>query len=88
MTSPAHHIEIVPFSDELASQFAALNKAWLEKYFSIEPLDQLMLGDPRKYFIETGGQIFFATIDGEIAGTFALLKHNGHVYELSKMAVA
>jgi len=88
LTGPVHHIEIIPFTDELAPQFAALNKAWLVKYFSIEPLDQLMLDDPRKYFIESGGHIFFAKMDNEIAGTFALLKNGEEEFELAKMAVA
>jgi N-acetylglutamate synthase-like GNAT family acetyltransferase len=88
MIMPGNHIAIIPFSPELAPQFAALNIAWLKKYFEIEPIDQEMLNNPQKYFIDKGGYIFFATIDGEIAGTFALLPVCEDVYELSKMAVA
>ena len=88
MINTDHHIEIISFTDELAPEFAALNKAWLVKYFTIEPLDQQMLEDPRKYFIDTGGHIFFAKIDDAIAGTFALLKNGEQEYELAKMAVA
>ena len=88
MTGTAFHIDIIPFSDELAPVFAALNKAWLVKYFAIEPLDILMLDNPRKYFIDNGGHIFFAKINDNVAGTVALLKMNEETYELSKMAVA
>ena len=88
MINTDYHIEIISFTDELAPEFAALNKAWLVKYFTIEPLDQQMLEDPRKYFIDTGGHIFFAKIDDAIAGTFALLKNGEQEYELAKMAVA
>ena len=80
-------IEIVPFSDEMAMHFASLNRAWVEKYFEIETLDEKMLGNPRQYFIDKGGFIFFATYNGEVAGTFALLKVSDTVFELSKMAV-
>jgi len=80
-------IEIVPFSDELAIHFTTLNRAWVEKYFEIEPLDEKMLGNPQQYFIDKGGFIFFAICNGEVAGTFALLKVSDTVFELSKMAV-
>ena len=80
-------MEIIPFSDELAHHFTSLNTAWLEKYFVIEPIDREMLGNPKQYFIDKGGHIFFAKVDDDIAGTFALLKESDSVYELSKMAV-
>ena len=80
-------MEIIPFSDELANHFTRLNTAWLEKYFVIEPIDKEMLGRPKQYFIDKGGHIFFAKINEDIVGTFALLKDSDSVYELSKMAV-
>jgi ribosomal protein S18 acetylase RimI-like enzyme len=81
-------IEIVPFSQELAPHFTSLNTHWLQKYFVIEPVDRLMLGDPQQFFIDKGGFIFFARANGQVAGTFALLKETDSVYELSKMAVS
>jgi N-acetylglutamate synthase-like GNAT family acetyltransferase len=80
-------ITMVPFSDEYARHFTELNKAWLEKYFEVEPIDEKMLANPRQYFIDKGGFIFFALYNNEVAGTFALLKLSDHVVELSKMAV-
>lgn len=80
-------VNIIPFSEELAVYFTNLNKAWVEKYFTIEPADEIMLGDPKKYIIDKGGYIFFAKVGNEIAGTFALVKVSDDVYELSKMAV-
>jgi len=80
-------IEIIPFTDALAGHFAALNRAWVEKYFAIEPLDEIMFANPRQYFIDKGGFIFFATFNDEVAGTFALLKVRDTEFELSKMAV-
>ncbi len=80
-------ITIIPFNDELAPHFTALNKAWLQKYFEVEPIDEEMLANPRQYFINSGGYIFFALYNNEVAGTFALLRSSDTVFELSKMAV-
>ena len=80
-------IEIVPFTDELSSHFSALNTAWVTKYFKLEPIDERMLANPKQSYIDNGGLIFFALLDNEVAGTFALLKVSDTVYELSKMAV-
>lgn len=81
-------LEIVGFSDELAHHFRDLNKAWLEKYFVVESIDKEMLSNPRHFFIDKGGYIFFAKIKDEVVGTFALIKESDSVYELSKMAVS
>jgi ribosomal protein S18 acetylase RimI-like enzyme len=80
-------IEIIPFSSNLAANFADLNKAWVQKYFVLEPLDEKMLADPEKYYINEGGFIYFALFNGEVAGTIALLKVTDSIFELSKMAV-
>ncbi|MBC7627316.1 GNAT family N-acetyltransferase [Ferruginibacter sp.] len=80
-------IAIIPFGDHLAGHFAALNKAWLKKYFEVEALDEKMLGNPKLHYIDKGGFIFFATFNDEIAGTVALLKVTDTIFELSKMAV-
>ena len=80
-------IKIVGFTRELATYFTRLNRAWLEKYFVVEPIDEEMLSNPEKYIIDNGGFIYFAKADEEIAGTFALIKVSQHIYELSKMAV-
>jgi len=81
------NIEIIPFNQTLSKYFTSLNIAWLQKYFTIEPIDHEMLSDPKKYIIDKGGYIFFAKADEKIVGTFALIKTQQGVYELSKMAV-
>jgi|SRR5665647_3129707 len=81
------NIEIIGFSDELAKYFTALNIAWLQKYFVVEPVDDKMLSDPKKMIIDRNGFIFFAKINGQVAGTFAIIKEENNIYELSKMAV-
>lgn len=81
------NIEMIGFREELAVYFTGLNLAWLKKYFVVEPIDNEILSDPKRCIIDKGGFIFFATVDGEIAGTFALIKSDNDRYELSKMAV-
>lgn len=81
------NINIIPFRDDLAVYFKELNLHWVRKYFSVEPMDEIMLSNPKENIIDKDGYIFFAEWKGEIAGTFALLKEEKSVYELSKMAV-
>ena len=52
-----NQIEIIPYNENLATDFKQLNEAWLQKYFEIEPVDEKMLGNPRQYFIDKGGFI-------------------------------
>lgn len=80
-------VEIHPYQAQWASQFERINSEWLERYFSVEAVDRTMLGDPQTHVLDRGGAILFATLDGEVIGTCALLKEAPGVYELSKMAV-
>jgi ribosomal protein S18 acetylase RimI-like enzyme len=81
-------VQIIKFDASLAGYFADLNLAWIRKYFSVEPMDEQLLNRPQEDIIEKGGYIFFAKVNSEIAGTFALLKAEDSVFELSKMAVS
>ena len=79
-------ITIVPYTEATKHFIQELNYEWLEKYFSVEPNDELQLSDPEKYIIDKGGIIFYALYNNEIAGTFSLLKLDEQTYELGKMA--
>ncbi len=79
-------VEIIPFNEELKSHFEKLNKEWLEKYFSVEPVDEEIFSDPKRDIIDKGGYIFFALKDNEVVGTCALFKKH-ESFELAKMAV-
>ena len=83
----ADKIDIIEFNNGFAADFKNLNVEWLQKYFYVEPKDEEMLSDPKKYIIDKWGYIFFAEFNGEIAGTFALMKVQEGVFELGKMAV-
>ncbi len=80
-------IDIVPYRPGLSAHFGRLNAEWLQRWFAIEDVDRAVLGDPQAHVIDPGGTILFATLDGEVIGTCALLKEAPGVYELSKMAV-
>ena len=85
----AHGVSIVEYKESYADSFKALNIAWLNKFFEIEPVDEEVLSHPVKNIIDKGGNIFFAIIDGHPIACFALIKeHEEGVYELSKMAVS
>jgi ribosomal protein S18 acetylase RimI-like enzyme len=78
---------IVPYRPEFAAAFARLNRAWLEHYFTIEPLDELYLGDPERNIIAPGGEIFFAIDNGVVLGSCAAIPHGDNQFELAKLAV-
>lgn len=80
-------VEIVGFRPEYAPYFRSLNLEWLERWFTVEPLDEQVLGDPERHILAPGGQILFARQAGRLVGTVALKHHGGGVFELTKMAV-
>lgn len=79
-------IEIIPYLQDLKDHFKSLNYEWLNKYFAIEDLDKKTLSEPQK-IIKNKGMIYFARLDEKIVGTVAVIHHQPHVCELSKMAV-
>lgn len=81
-------MDIISFNSAYTEDFRNLNLAWLEKYFWVEPHDEEVLGNPEKYIIETGGNIFFVKEDEKIIGCVALMKIEDGVFELTKMAVS
>ena len=81
-------VVIISYRKELADRFKDLNIAWLEKYFYVEPHDEVVLSNPEDYIIKQGGHIYFALYGDAIVGTFALLKQEDGNFELGKMAVS
>jgi putative acetyltransferase len=78
---------IRPFRPGDAAAFKALNLAWIERYFRVEPMDLQVLDHPER-ILDDGGFIFIAEQAGETIGTVALLPHREGVMKLEKMAVA
>ncbi len=77
---------IITFQKEYIPDFVRINKAWVEKYFIVEQADQNVFDNPEA-IIETGGEIYFALLEGKVVGTCALEKFDEGKFELIKMGV-
>lgn len=82
-----HDINILSYQPGHQPWFEKLNRAWIEQYFWMEPVDFDVLQHPEIHILEKGGFIFMAQHEIEFAGTVALKKAADHVYEFTKMAV-
>ncbi|MCB9293401.1 MAG: GNAT family N-acetyltransferase [Lewinellaceae bacterium] len=80
-------IEILGYRPEWRHYFEQLNKAWLEEYFSVEPIDRWVLENPEEAILKGGGTILFARLEGRIIGAVALKYSEDGGLELIKMAV-
>lgn len=80
-------IELTPYDIRYKDAFKNLNYEWLEQYFEIEPIDKQSLGNPDSFFLNEGGEIWFALVDGQPLGTFALKHYGAGVFEFTKYAV-
>jgi len=80
-------LEIVDYRPRFKKYFDALNRAWLEEYFTVEPEDDRLLADPKGKIINRGGAVLFAKLGDRIVGTCALIRHDPREFELAKMAV-
>jgi glutamate/tyrosine decarboxylase-like PLP-dependent enzyme/GNAT superfamily N-acetyltransferase len=84
---PLPTVVIDTYKDEYQPAFAALNYAWIEKYFAVEPPDRLQLDHPRTHIVEPGGEVFLLFEDGVARGACAMLKVDAVTFELTKMGV-
>ena len=81
------NIEIIEYKSEYQPSFERLNKAWLETYFTIEPVDRYVLEQPEEAILKPGGVIMLARYGEEIIGTVALKVIAQAEYEMTKMCV-
>jgi ribosomal protein S18 acetylase RimI-like enzyme len=80
-------LRITTFDPVHRERFRALNVAWLERYFKVEPIDEQVLGDPEGAILAKGGEVLFAHLDDAVVGTVALKSETDGTFELTKMAV-
>jgi len=80
-------IQITSYTHLHQPWFEKFNRAWIEKYFWMEPIDVDVLTKPEEHIIAAGGKIIMALYNNIPAGTVALKKVNDNVYEFTKMAV-
>jgi N-acetylglutamate synthase-like GNAT family acetyltransferase len=71
-----------------AAAFRALNEEWIARYFVLEERDHRQLDNPVAAYIDTGGAILIAELDGRPIGCVAVAPDGTGAWELSKMAVA
>jgi GNAT superfamily N-acetyltransferase len=79
--------EIIPYQPDYKNDFVRLNIAWLEEFFEVEPIDEEVLNHCEESILAKGGFIFFAKSGESILGTYAFIKVEPQVFELTKMAV-
>ena len=80
-------ISFKKFSKIDSEKFKSLNLEWLDTYFKVEPIDQLVLNNPEREVIDKGGFIFMIQKNYDTIGTFAFIKKSAKIYEFSKMAI-
>lgn len=80
-------IIIDSYKKEYSRKFKELNLAWIQEFFTAEDEDLKSLENPELYFINKGGDIFFAIKEKSIIGTAAMAYTSKYRYELAKMAV-
>ncbi|MES2849405.1 MAG: GNAT family N-acetyltransferase [Bacteroidota bacterium] len=80
-------INIIGYIPEHQPYFEKFNRAWIEEWFTMEPLDEWVLTNPEEAIMKDGGEILMASFNGDIAGTVALRKLSEGVFEFTKMAV-
>lgn len=81
-------VEIIDFAPRYRHHFERLNREWITRYFTLEPVDQALISDPEGQILQKGGAVLFARLDGRIIGTCGLKKHGEREFELVKMAVS
>jgi ribosomal protein S18 acetylase RimI-like enzyme len=82
-----NNINIVPYEAKHQPYFEKFNRAWIEAWFTMEPVDEYVLTNPEEAILKDGGAILMALYDGIPAGTVGLRKVNDTTFEFTKMAV-
>jgi putative acetyltransferase len=86
-STPAAEIGIRQFQPGDAAAFRRLNEEWITRYFRIEPKEEIILADPQRTILDTGGRIFFATTGERCVGCCALIRLSDREFEVAKTAV-
>lgn len=81
-------IAILPYQSEYQPYFDRYNRAWIAKYFFVEPIDELVLTNPHEHIISKGGECWFAEMNGQIVGCYAMIARDDGNFEFSKLGIA
>ncbi|TNE67135.1 MAG: GNAT family N-acetyltransferase [Alphaproteobacteria bacterium] len=80
-------VRIIPYDAQYKQAFYDLNMAWLQAYFTVEPIHRTVLSDPEGNILAGGGEVFFALAGDRVVGTVAVRVEGGGAYELTKLGV-
>lgn len=80
-------ISVREYESQHQPWFEKFNRAWIERYFWMEPIDFEVLQHPDKHILAHGGAILMAYAGDDVAGTVALKYVSPGIYEFTKMAV-
>ena len=80
-------IKFRKYSNKDAFIFKSLNLEWLETYFFVEPIDELILNNPKSKILDPGGHIIMVELNSKVIGTFTFIKIEDCVFEFSKMTI-
>ncbi len=80
-------MQIERYRPEYQPDFERLNRAWLESFGLLESHDVAVLADPARHFVQPGGEVFLALLDGRVVGTVAIVPEGNGRFELAKLAV-
>src|SRR5688572_18284616 len=80
-------IKTVDYRSAHQPYFESLNREWIEKLFTMDPVDEFVLTDPEEAILNKGGAVVMAEYGGSVAGTVGLRRMDPTVYEFTKMAV-
>ncbi len=80
-------IKFRKYSNKDAFIFKSLNLEWLETYFFVEPIDELILNNPKSKILDPGGHIIMVELNSKVIGTFTFIKIEDSVFEFSKMTI-
>jgi len=74
-------VEIRRFQPGDEASFKRLNEEWIVRHFALEDTDREVLGDPVRYILEPGGEIWFACAGDEAVGCCALIREEAGIRE-------
>ena len=80
-------IKFRKYSHKDASIFKSLNLQWLESFFFVEPIDEVILNNPKSKILDPGGHIIMVELNGIVIGTFTFIKIEESIFEFSKMTI-
>lgn len=78
-------MKIVKYKKEYRKDFVELNTQWLERFFTVEPVDRDMM-DRVDELIEKGAMVYFAVENDKVMATCMAMPLENDVWEICKLA--